>query len=131
MTINYEMIGCQIQRKRRMQRMTQEQLAERIEMSASYINRIEHAKKRASLEAVGRIAKVLGTTVDYFLLGNQEYDGVTLSSVWLDVLEDCSDMEQAIILETVFTLKASLHRYQSDAEKSERSLLTGDRSIIV
>lgn len=115
MAVNYEMIGCQIQRKRRMRRLTQEQLAERIEMSVSYINRIEHAKKRASLEALVRIAKALDTTVDYLLLGNQSNDGVSLASAGIELLEGCSAIEQTIILETVFTLKASLHRCQPGA----------------
>jgi len=67
---NYTLIGRRIKARRKAIHMTQEKLAEHIEMSDKYISYIELAKKKASLTALCRIAKVLNTTLDPLVYGD-------------------------------------------------------------
>lgn len=72
--MDYEKIGKRIRDLRRQQGYTQETLAEAVDLSAPFISHIERASKKASLETIFRIAKVLNVTVDYLLTGTRSVD---------------------------------------------------------
>jgi DNA-binding XRE family transcriptional regulator len=57
------LLGQQIQKIRKERRMTQEELAERIELSTKYVQFIETAHRAPSLKTVYAIAKVLKVEV--------------------------------------------------------------------
>jgi transcriptional regulator with XRE-family HTH domain len=67
MSVDFKIIGIKAREARIHNRMSQADLAERINMSVTYTSHIETAKKQASLEALVRIANVLGVTVDYLV----------------------------------------------------------------
>jgi len=48
---------------RKNRKVTQEQLAEKADLHPKYISEIERGAKTISVDALGRIAKALGTTV--------------------------------------------------------------------
>lgn len=62
-------LGLRIKQCRKMQKLTQEQLAELIDVSAHYIYEIEKGLKTMSLPKLVDIASVLNVSVDYLLLG--------------------------------------------------------------
>ena len=49
--------------------LTQEQLAEKADISPAFVGHIERGEKKASLETMSRLVMVLGTTLDYIVLG--------------------------------------------------------------
>lgn len=108
MSLNFKIIGLRVKESRLQKRMVQAVLAERINMSVSYISRIETAKKQASLEALVRIANVLGVTVDHFLNGNQANDTEEYRTELVQLLEDCTSYEKRIIYEIAFAVKLSI-----------------------
>lgn len=108
MQINYEIIGVRVKEARLKNNISQAGLAERIDMSVSYISRIETAKKQASLEALVRIANVLGVTVDHLLGGNQTYDLVECLADLISLLEGCTLYEKRLILDIASATKTSL-----------------------
>ncbi len=71
--VNYKKIGEKIAKKRIELNMTQDQLAEKLETSASYISNIENAVYGISFERLVEIAKVLNLSYDYLL--NDELEG--------------------------------------------------------
>ncbi len=108
MSLNFKIIGLRVKKARLHNRMSQAVLAERIDMSVTYISHIETAKKQASLEALVRIANVLGVTVDYLLNGNQANDP---AEYWTDLtwlIEDCTNYEKRIIYEIASATKKIL-----------------------
>jgi transcriptional regulator with XRE-family HTH domain len=93
--------------------MSQEDLAEQINMSVSYISRIETAKKQASLEALVRISNVLGVTVDHMLNGNQTNDQAEYRTDLVQLIEGCTSYEKRIVYEIALAAKKSLIENQS------------------
>ena len=67
---DYGLIARRIRAKRLERRMTQEKLAEHIDMSDKYVSYIETVKKKPSLKALCRIARVFGTTLDFLVFGD-------------------------------------------------------------
>ncbi len=108
MSVNFKIIGIRVKESRIHNQMSQADLAERIDMSVTYISHIETAKKQASLKALVRIANVLGVTVDYLLTGNQANDLAEYRTDLTRLIEDCSSYEKRIIYEIAAATKKSL-----------------------
>lgn len=108
MTLNYKFVGKRVRKYRKYMKISQQELAERIDMSVAYISHIETGRKRVSLETLVRIANVLRTTVDHLLIGNQIYDLVEYrTDLWL-LLEDCSRYEKQSIYDAAVATKQIL-----------------------
>lgn len=108
MSLNFNLIGLRIKEFRMRKRLSQAELAERIDMSVSYISQIETAKKQASLASLVRIANALEVTVDHMLNGNQTSDPAEYQSDLVQLLEGCSSGEKRIIYEIALAVKKSL-----------------------
>jgi transcriptional regulator with XRE-family HTH domain len=108
MSLNFKIIGKRIKESRERQHITQTKLAERIDMSVSYISHIETAKKKASLEVLVLISNELGITVDELLSGNQIHDFNEYHTDMELLMSDCSSHEKRVIFEIVSALKATL-----------------------
>lgn len=69
-TVNYESLGNKIRERRNFLKVTQENLANDINVSASFISDIENGRKKMSLETMIKISIALKTSLDYFILDN-------------------------------------------------------------
>ena len=67
--LDYRAIGLRVRGLRQQQELTQESLAELVGVSPSFVGHIERGEKKASLETMSRLAALLGTTMDYLVLG--------------------------------------------------------------
>ncbi len=108
MSVDFTIIGIRVKEYRIHNRMSQADLAERIDMSVTYISHIETAKKRASLEALVRIANALSVTVDYLLSGNQTNDSAEYRTDLTRLIDGCTSYEKRIIYEIAAATKKSL-----------------------
>lgn len=73
MHMDYKLLGQNIAKIRLENHLTQEQLAEKADVSTVFISQIETAARKPSLETVVNIADSLNTTIDV-LLGNPSLD---------------------------------------------------------
>lgn len=108
MALNTKMIGRRVKESRIQKHMSQETLAELIDLSVTYISHIETAKKQASLESLVRIADALGVTVDNLLNGNQANDPTEYIADLALLFENCSSYEKRIVYEIALATKKSL-----------------------
>ena len=69
-TVNYESLGNKIREIRNFLKVTQENLANDINVSASFISDIENGRRKMSLETMIKISIALKTSLDYFILDN-------------------------------------------------------------
>ncbi len=67
--MNYELMGKNIANMRIKNHFTQEQLAEKIDVSTVFISQIETSVRKPSLETIYKLSVALNTTVDT-LIGN-------------------------------------------------------------
>jgi transcriptional regulator with XRE-family HTH domain len=65
--MNYENLGSRIRRERQKHTLTQEKLAEKIDVSHAYIGQIERGERSMSLETLVKLAVQLDVTVDELL----------------------------------------------------------------
>jgi transcriptional regulator with XRE-family HTH domain len=108
MTLNSKIIGRRVKESRIQMHMSQEKLAELVDMSVTYISHIETAKRQASLKSLVRIADVLGLTVDNLLNGNQANDPAEYQEDMARLMEGCTSCEKRIIYEIALAAKKSL-----------------------
>lgn len=66
--MDYKRLGKRIKEERLKKDMTQEQLAESIDVSGVYISHIECGSAKPSLDTLIKICNALGTTPDFFLI---------------------------------------------------------------
>ncbi len=98
MKLDYIEIGRRIARRRKQLNLTQEFLAELVDVSPQYISHIEHARSIPSTEVIMRLAIALDTTPDEFLVGTARYEDQRwrtvaerlrgMSDAQLDLMED-------------------------------------------
>lgn len=65
-------LGKEIKKKRRLAALTQEQLAEKTDLSVTYIGMLERGERIPGLETLIKIADALNATTDELLYGNTQ-----------------------------------------------------------
>ncbi len=107
-SINYFKLGESIKSKRKSMGLTQEQLAEKIDLSPTHISNIETGKAKLSLPALVLICNELKCSTDELLFGCIK-DSVPIYELeFHESLKSCSAYELKIILDVVYALKTSL-----------------------
>lgn len=71
MIIDYQQIGQRIAHSRREQRITQEQLAEYLDVSTTFVSKIERGKTQLSLERLVQICQYLNINPSELLYGDK------------------------------------------------------------
>lgn len=69
--LDFKAIGMKIRERRKMQGITQEFIANQLDVNPSHISNIECGRANPSLTALVKIANVLQCSIDYFI--SQEY----------------------------------------------------------
>lgn len=69
MELNLKMMGFRISTQRRQLRITQEELAEKVGVSAKHISAIETGRTKPNIQLLYDISTALNVTLDYFTLG--------------------------------------------------------------
>lgn len=67
--IDYELIGTRIKEKRKIKKITQETLAEKLHVSVGYISQLERGTTKINLETLSKIALETDTDISYFING--------------------------------------------------------------
>lgn len=101
-TVNYEKIGNKIRERRNFLKVTQENLANDINVSASFISDIENGRRKMSLETMIKISIALKTSLDYFVLDNVK-DVKIKNNIKFDelrnILETVDDKKESVFLD--------------------------------
>jgi transcriptional regulator with XRE-family HTH domain len=103
MEVNYNEIGRRISARRKELNLTQEVLAEKVDMSINQISNIENCKSVPSVDTILKLSDVLKTTPDYILLGiNKDYDmrEILASEICRKILS-CTDKQRKMIKDII------------------------------
>lgn len=90
MELDYGLIGKRIKKRRKALKLTQEQVAERIDISNQHMSNIERAISIPSTEVIMKLALALDTTPDEFLMGSSRFPG----EEWKAVAEKLRPLDQ-------------------------------------
>ena len=105
-----KLIGKRIKEVRNARKMPQMVLAEKCDISDSYLSYIECGKKKPSLALLIRIARTLNTSVDSLLEGNLSSDSGTYEIEITEAMSDCSPYEKRVIFEMMNALKETIRQ---------------------
>lgn len=103
--IDYVALGRRIREYRQKNKMTQEALAEEVDVSTTYISSIENGTSKVALPTLLHIAIALNTTVDTLL---HDVTPASVSQFDLDAktfFEDCSEAERKYLFDLLKVAK--------------------------
>lgn len=104
--LNFKVIGNKIRERRQALGITQEHIANQLDVNPSHISNIECGRANPSLTALVKIANILQCSVDCFLYEEYHYvkkaEGQkTLDSMILEKLEYCNTDKKERILKMI------------------------------
>lgn len=97
MAIDYSIIGQRIKKARKEKNLTQEQLAEKIDVSIAFLSRIERGSSQINLKRLSQICEILGTTEGEILNGVSNHSSKYLDTEFSNLLKDCFPDKQRLI----------------------------------
>lgn len=109
--MDYYEIGQRIRKYRKALGMSQEQLAERADISVTHMSHIETGNTKLSLQVLVDIAGALGESTDIILFGSKSQDKESISNELAGLLEDCSVEEAQFLKELISNTKISLRKH--------------------
>lgn len=99
--MDYTMLGKRIREERRKRDLTQEKLAEDVNVTSPYIGQAERGERGISLETLIAISNRLGVTVDYLLLDYLDNEEEYLRQLWVRLTKNRTAKEQEMIVNVV------------------------------
>ncbi len=104
--LDFKAIGLKIKERRRMQGITQEYIANLLDVNPSHISNIECGRANPSLTVLVKIANILQCSIDYFINGEYTYKTdkekeKTLDDKIMDKLKYCDSDKKIKILKII------------------------------
>lgn len=97
MAVDYTVIGERLKKARKDKHLTQEQLAEKIDVSIAFLSRIERGSSQINLKRLSQICQILEVTEGDILNGSSSKSTKYLNSEFADLLKNCSAEKQKLI----------------------------------
>lgn len=97
MSPDYSVIGRRIKEARTEQKMTQENLADRLDISIAFLSRVETGKAHVNLKRLTQIAEILNVSPSYLLTGSNTTSKDYLREDFRIILDRCSPEQQKLI----------------------------------
>ena len=97
MALDYTIIGERLKKARTDKKMTQERLAEKLDVSIAFLSRIERGNSHINLKRLSQICEILGVSEGYILNGTSSNSANYLTSEFSDILNNISPEKQKLI----------------------------------
>ncbi|AJG96780.1 transcriptional regulator [Clostridium beijerinckii] len=97
----YKILGENIKRERLKLNLTQDQLSEKLDISTSYLGRIERGERNLPLDTLIRISNIFNVSIDYLLRGCIVSNNESISSDVNNLFVGLSSKEMELVLDMV------------------------------
>lgn len=97
MAPDYSVIGRRIKEARNEQNMTQENLADILNISVAFLSRVETGKAQINLKRLTQIAEILKVSPGYLLTGSNTTSKEYLKEDFRLILEKCTPEQRQLI----------------------------------
>ena len=114
---DYALIGERIKFWRQKRGLTQEKLAEKVELTPGFISLIETGKKRASLEALLSLCRALNITINDLLAGNQIVQDIDYNTEFSELTVKLNESERYLVFEITKAVCKIVCNYQQKTQK--------------
>lgn len=96
---DYNLIGLRIKKARTDKGLTQEKLAEKLDVSIAFLSRIERGSSQISLKRLGQVCKELDVSEGYILNGTFEGSDSYLENDFKELLDKAKNKQKKLIYE--------------------------------
>ena len=103
-------LGANIQKYRKQLGLTQDEAAEKCNLSSNYFRQIELGNKVPRLETFLRIAETLNVSTELLLAGNLSWTAEIRSNELYQKLEELEPNQQRFVLDTVDALVTGIKK---------------------
>lgn len=97
MALDYNIIGQRIKKARQNKHLTQEDLAEKLDVSVAFLSRIERGSSHINLKRLNQICDLLNITEGQILNGSSGNSKNYLNAEFSELLKSSSSEEQKLI----------------------------------
>lgn len=104
MALDYTIIGERLKKARTDKKLTQEKLAEQLDVSIAFLSRIERGNSHISLKRLSEVCDILGVSEGYILNGASNSSTNYLSSEFNELLSNASPATQKLIYKVAKTI---------------------------
>lgn len=103
--LDFKIIGLRIQKRRTEMKMTQAELADRIDTNQKHLSRIEGGYHRCTLDLIVAIAKTLDVSVDYLIADYEDSSNPSTVQVIIDEIKGMTPKQLEMLQENIKTIK--------------------------
>lgn len=104
MAIDYSVIGSRIKQARLAKNMTQEDLADKIDISVAFLSRVERGNSHINLKRLNQLCGLLDVTEGYLLNGASSSSQNYLDKEFTDLIKSVSPEKQKLIYNVAKTI---------------------------
>ena len=104
MAIDYSVIGQRIKKARLAKNMTQEELAEQIDISVAFLSRVERGNSHINLKRLNQLCDLLDVSEGYLLNGASSSSENYLDKEFTDLIKSVSPEKQKLIYNVAKTI---------------------------
>lgn len=97
MAVDYSIIGSRLKQARLKAGLTQQEMAEKTNLSVAFISRIERGTSHINLKRLSEFCSILNVSEGSILNGVSDDDDRYLYSEFNDLLKSCSPKKQKLI----------------------------------
>ena len=105
MSIDYKIIGSRIKTKRKEKRLTQENLAELLDVSVGYVSQIERGITKISLDTLGAIRGILDCDITYFVSHSAVVSADYMCDEFTEKFRGLTQAQRSIVVDVIDVLK--------------------------
>lgn len=104
MAIDYSIIGSRIKQARLAKNMTQEDLADKIDISVAFLSRVERGNSHINLKRLNQLCGLLDVSEGYLLNGASSSSNNYLDKEFTDLIKSVSPEKQKLIYNVAKTI---------------------------
>ena len=104
MAIDYSVIGSRIKQARLAKNMTQEDLADKIDISVAFLSRVERGNSHINLKRLNQLCDLLDVSEGYLLNGASSSSENYLDKEFTDLIKSVSQEKQKLIYNVAKTI---------------------------
>lgn len=97
MAVDYSIIGSRLKKARLEAGLTQQEMAEKTNLSIAFISRVERGSSHINLKRLSEFCSILGISEGYILNGVSDSDDKYLYDEFNEILNKCSPEKQKLI----------------------------------
>lgn len=105
--LDYKVIGNRLKQARLAKNLTQEDLAEQIDVSVAFLSRIERGSSKINLTRLNQICGLLDVSEGYVLNGSSKNQDNYLEREFAELLKKCPPEKQKMIYDVARTIAES------------------------